>query len=734
MKHIKITMALAVALAGFTSCDEDYDVTIPTPDVPYDAEMEAALSKYDVLTEYASKAGVPFGVSVSPEDFASKKLAYSIVATNYTQVEAPGLFTPAKLINEEGVYNFSSLSSLISTAGEAGVSVFGPALCSASNLPADYLKKLIAPIVIPYEPVEPETGEDLVVDFENDELGKTYPMSAGSEAKVVEDPEGISGKVLMVGTNENPANHSYVRVKVKLPDGRKLGDYNSFKCDMKTVKGEWGWGGKIIINNREIAVGNPNSFGAVGNGPWARGGIKISFVDPSDAGRYVALTDDEKDLTEFDFSYNADSGEGIFYLDNFTFNWETAGDDTGLDNVLDFEGDNIGKDYPTTNGGVAKIVEDPEGKSGKVLQVGTAEAPVNQSFAKVTIKLPNGHKLGDYEMFQVDMKTIKGQYGGGMRFIINGREFTGANAASSGATEGGPWARGGIRLSFVDSSDPSRYLELTEEEKALTEFEFAVGSATGAGFYYLDNYTFKRVVSTEDTVIEKTPEEKAEIIGGEFDKWIDGLTAATGDKVTDMIIYDEPFDDESAAFNWADYIGEDYVAKVQAKINENAASDMRYFVSQTLVISDNTPAEIAELKRVIEALEQKGVTVDAVNLVLSSTFSEDYATQEGLEAEAVAAMQALSAFGKPVRISDFAVRVIDRNNLGVNPSTINISERRAIGEYYAEVIKAYKAALGENAIGFNLSKVLEDGSYVAPWAGGGNRNYIYEGLVNGLTK
>ncbi|WP_300968472.1 hypothetical protein, partial [uncultured Duncaniella sp.] len=87
MKHIKITMALAVALAGFTSCDEDYDVTIPTPDVPYDAEMEAALSKYDVLTEYASKAGVPFGVSVSPEDFASKKLAYSIVATNYTQVE-----------------------------------------------------------------------------------------------------------------------------------------------------------------------------------------------------------------------------------------------------------------------------------------------------------------------------------------------------------------------------------------------------------------------------------------------------------------------------------------------------------------------------------------------------------------------------------------------------------------------------------------------------------------------
>ena len=721
-------MALAVALAGFTSCDEDYDVTIPTPDVPYDAEMEAALSKYDVLTEYASKAGVPFGVSVSPEDFASKKLAYSIVATNYTQVEAPGLFTPAKLINEEGVYNFSSLSSLISTAGEAGVSVFGPALCSASNLPADYLKKLIAPIVIPYEPVEPEVGEFVLTDFESDELGKTYPMTGGSVSTVEEDPDGESGHVLHVGAEGNVAAYSLPTFEVTMPEGKTLAHLKMVVFDIKAPGsgGLYGAGLRLTIEGTEMAYGNCTSFGCEDN-KWGRGLIKLAF----EPGKF---SQSDLDKNTFKMDIGSATGSGNYYIDNVKIKWEVAGDDTGLDNVLDFEGDNIGKDYPTTNGGVAKIVDDPEGKSGKVLQVGTAEAPVKQSFAKVTIKLPNGHKLGDYEMFQVDMKTIKGQYGVGMRFIINGREFTGANAASSGATEGGPWARGGIRLSFVDPSDPSRYLELTEEEKALTEFEFAVGSATGTGFYYLDNYTFKRVVSTEDTVIEKTPEEKAEIIGGEFDKWIDGLTAATGDKVTDMIIYDEPFDDESAAFNWADYIGEDYVAKVQAKINENAASDMRYFVSQTLVISDNTPAEIAELKRVIEALEQKGVTVDAVNLVLSSTFSEDYATQEGLEAEAVAAMQALSAFGKPVRISDFAVRVIDRNNLGVNPSTINISERRAIGEYYAEVIKAYKAALGENAIGFNLSKVLEDGSYVAPWAGGGNRNYIYEGLVNGLTK
>ena len=109
-------MAAAVALAGLTACDKDYDVTIPTPDAPYDAEMEAALSKYDVLTEYASRAGVPFGVSVTPEDLAAKKLAFSIITTNYSQVEAPGAFTPVALIGDDGSYDFSGLATLISAA------------------------------------------------------------------------------------------------------------------------------------------------------------------------------------------------------------------------------------------------------------------------------------------------------------------------------------------------------------------------------------------------------------------------------------------------------------------------------------------------------------------------------------------------------------------------------------------------------------------------------------------
>lgn len=110
-----------------------------------------------------------------------------------------------------------------------------------------------------------------------------------------------------------------------------------------------------------------------------------------------------------------------YYIDNIKINWEVAGEDTGEDNVMDFEGDALGKNYPMINTyapGVlvdasqkmSTVVADPDGKSGNVLQVGSAESPVNQMHAVVHIKLPEGHKLGDYEMFMCDMKTIRGQY------------------------------------------------------------------------------------------------------------------------------------------------------------------------------------------------------------------------------------------------------------------------------------------------------------------------------------
>lgn len=553
MKYIKTTIAVAVAIAGLTACDEDYDVTIPVPDAPYDSQMAAHLSQYGVLADYAGEGGVTMGTSVDPADFEKKTLVYSIIKNNFSQVEAPGRFLPMDIIDAEGQYDLSGLKSLVETAGEAGVSVFGPAYCSLVNFPFERYAQMIAPEVIPYEPWSE------IIDVENFEgvaLGTKYPSAKKAAGKVdveiVEDPDpaGTHGHVLK-GTQlllDLPKIE-----RITLPEGVTLGDVTriSFKCYREDVGTPTG--SRIVIDNV---------------------GKTLTTNDHKATGKWV----------QYDFLVNAD---------NFKF---------------------------------------------------------------------------------------------------------------------------------------------TAAQRQLTSFALALGAYGNKITCYVDDIQiYVDHLNGEDTVIEKSDEEKTSIVQSELDKWVDGLAAASAG-AQDMIIYDEPFDDESATFNWADYLGDDYVAKVQAKLNSASETPVNYYVSQTLTVNKNTAQDVADLKGVVAALEAKGVKVDGVNLVLSATFSEDHKTQVENEAAAVAAMQSLNVLDKKVRVSNFSVRVVDRNGIAVDPNTITISERKAIGEYYEAVLSAYRAAMGDKAAGFSLARVIDDATGVAPWCADGNRNFIYEGLVYGLTK
>ena len=166
MKYIK---PLWMAVAGFmaVSCADDYKATIPVPDKPYDVAMDQRLSAYSVLTDYVSDPEFRLGVNVDPADYAKHGLTYSIVHTNFNPIETASQFLPSMLINEEGDYDFSGLSSIAEAAGKDGVSLFGPALCSLTNIPDSYLKGLIAPTIIPYEPWSEQVK---VADFENEAL------------------------------------------------------------------------------------------------------------------------------------------------------------------------------------------------------------------------------------------------------------------------------------------------------------------------------------------------------------------------------------------------------------------------------------------------------------------------------------------------------------------------------------------------------------------------------------
>jgi len=540
-----------MAVVGFmaVSCAEDYEATIPTPAKPYEVEMDQRLSAYSVLTDYVANPDFHLGVNVDPAEYAKHGLTYSIIRSNFNQIETASQFLPSELIGEEGEYDLSALSTVVEAAAKDGVALFGPALCSRTNIPESYLNELIAPTVIPYEP----WSEVLkVADFEDQTTGTKFPSSkknAGSvNVAIADDPAGVQGKVL--GGTKLTMDLPKVP-KVTLPAGYTLADVSRVKLKCYIVEGK--------ATSSRIQI-----------------------------------------------------------------------ESSGLNEK--------GNDYKTTGQWLEYVFD----------------------ISKIKFK-ESELKLNSFSL-------CAGAYGSGMTCYID-------------------------------------------------DIEVQIDHTTG-----------------DDTVIEKSDAEKKELIGGQFDKWIDGILGVSGQTITDFIIYDEPLDDDNATFDWADYLGEGYMADVQSKVDAAVGGQVRYFVNQTLLLGEGTADDVDAVMASVAALERKGVKVDGINLAINASYSQNYSEQIKIDTQVENAMQHLATLDRPVRISNFAVRVVDHSGMQVSPSTLNTVERQAVAEFYTKALAAYISGAGVNACGFSFSNVLDDANYVAPWAADGNRNFIYEGVVRGLVK
>lgn len=546
MKKLFIYALPELALA-MASCADGYEGDFKM-DKPESVALDERIASYAVLPEYASKAGISLGVAVDPSDFAAQGLAYSIVKTNFSEVESAVSITPSALMTEEGAYDFTPLSALVETAGKAGVRVFGPALCSDVNISASYLNSLLADVVIPYQPWNEEM---LVYDFEDDEVGTPYASqkkAAGSvNVAVMDDPLSQQGKVLG-GTK---LTMDVPLVEVTLPEGSTLADVSrvTLKC--------------LLLE------GTPTS---------ARIQVEASGLNDK-ANPYLS-----KGRWE----------EYIFDLSNIKFK--------------------------------------------------EAELKVNK------------------------FKLAVGAYGSGISCCID--DIT-------------------IRL------------------------EHPIG---------------------DDTVIVKTPEEKTGIIHGELYRWIDGITDICAGSVKDYVIKDQPLESANAGFLWSDYLGTEYLADVQKAVVAKVGSDAVFYVGQNIAVSDAVAADVDALKAEIQTLERQGVKVDGVSIVLNASYYLDASSQTAVEAGTVAAISSLASLGKPVRLSSLKINVINENGMQANPVNLSVEQRKGIGEYYGLMISTFLSTLGDDAKGISFSSVLDTPTDTAPWQQNGNRSFVYEGIVKGLSK
>lgn len=742
MKYINNKIiAFALVTTAAVSCTDKYDCNLQV-EKPEEVVNSEYLNTFDVLKSYiGSGSTFELAANIPANLFLKKDIAYSTLLTNFNAVDVNGSFTPLNTLKVDGTYNFGGMQSVADLAAEAGITLYGGALCSNQGQRAAYYNKLIEPIDIP---VETEVGKTKLFNFDDDAIGKTYPMTGNSSATVENDPAGESGHVLHVGTNDVKANDSYAKLHVVLPNGRVLGDYVRLNIDLRHVNtdGIWGAGMQVLINGTKFGLGiNADGLGASNNN-WKRG-IVIKLNDATAPG--FVMPEDMKGLTEFDLSVGSQSGAAQYFLDNISMDYEVSGKGN---TVINFEADPINATYPMTGGGTATVVKDPAAESGNALFINQAA----WSFPKFTVKLKEGMTLGDYTGMTMDMRLIKGMYGGGMSVMINGQTFSlGRNAASYGFQENDTWKRGGILVTFAKEGTytssgeaiPAGTIEIPDAMKNLNEIDFSIGSSSSNWTAYIDNLKF--MWEAQPKRIEKTPEEKKELFTKEMEKWIGGMVYAGVNEVNSVRtwnIISEPLDDttDESTFNWGEYLGEADYARTAVKIARDtvrsAGIELELFVSQTVNQFDEMGKVADELIALVNLWEADNKTqIDGYNILLHAIYSQNVTDQEGNEKIVTELFEKLATSGKPVRVSDLSMMVqdVDRNFIVANKLTWE--QRAAVADYMSFIMKEYRRLIpADKQFGISISGMSESssGNSVCPWTSGYNRNGMYEGIVEGL--
>lgn len=750
MKYINNKIIAFTFIAASTmSCTDEFKNRLEL-EKPQDLAMSEYLSQFDLLKSYINRDGTPFqlaaGIPVS--EFVKKDIGYSTLLTNFDAVDLNGSYDPITALNTEGVYNFGDMQTAVEIAAKAGMTLYGGSLCSNQGQRAAYYNKLIEPIDIP---VEVQKGTTKLFNFENDEIGTSYPMTGNSSAVVEEDPTGESGHVLHVGTDDVKAAYSYPKFHVVLPGGRKLGDYVRLNIDLRFVKdhGIYGTGLRVFIQGQEFNLGtNGATFCGAGD-KWKREGT-INLKDDTAPG--LVVPESFGSLTEFDLAIGSASGGAQFYIDNISMDYEVSGKGS---TVINFEGDNLNTVYPmvesgagAAGGGTATVVEDPDGETGHVLYIDKAV----HSFPEFTVKLADGKTLGDYTGMSMDMRLSNGEYGSGMFVKINGQLITlGQNADKYGFDEDKKWKRGGVFVTFVKEGTytalgkdvPATTIEIPNAVKDLNEITFAIGSSSGNWTAYIDNLIF--VWEAKPQHIEMTEEEKKALFTKEMEKWIGGMVYAGVNEMKSVKAWNiiaNPLDKtvNDNTFNWGEYLGEVEYARTAVKIArdtvKNANVDLELFVSNTFGQYDEMGSMADELISLVNAWEEDNVTkIDGYNILLNAIYSKDVTFQEGNKTMITNLFDKLGRTGKLIRVSDLSMMVeeLDGNFIAINKLTEE--DRAAAASYMAFIMQEYRRLIpADKQYGISISSMTETstGYKLCPWTSGYNRNGMYEGIVDGL--
>ena len=709
-------------------------------DWKYDVEKPQTIAQYEYLNDYAplkeyldrgAHPGFKVSAALGVDEFNQQGPLFRLAAHNFDEIVAGNAMKMASCVNDQGVMDFSKVSSFVSAAEDAGLTVYGHTLAWHAQQPSKYLNGLIKDKELP--PAEENPG--LIIT-----AGAPKKDTWEYEIYYDLDKPLQAGKTYEISLNVRGTNPG----TIDFWPGKKDGSATQYGAGSFTVA-------ESAIDNSFSFTPNADidrmrfCFGKIGGTLYFD-----NFVlkeKGSDHNLVVNSTFDENDISHWtkvswvDVNYKIGNVAGAGAVEipvsvgHLTFDDGQNLGGWGMDNA-------------------------PEIVNG-VCEVGNNAAKENPWNAQVCYEPGFAFENGTTYHLKMKIKgSVAGEFGAGFQ-NPDGYKGCGDFPTINVTTD---WKE--VDVTTTCNGDNAKRLLLN------------IGKY--AGTLYIDDFEVYYTKSSNG--IPLTPKEKSDILTLAMNKWISGMMQATEGKVKAWDLINEAVsgggnvngfyalqteatsEHNPQDFYWQDYFTPEMYGPIVEKAARDAyaavegtnPADLKLFINDYNLESDwDNNQKVKSLVYWIGVWEKKGkelgwnTKIDGIGSQMHISYYENPQTLESKKKAIQNMLKIMAETGKLVRISEIDMGYVDKDGKDVSTAQLEklpiderVAKEKAMAEHYKWIIEQYFKIVPVNQQYGICQWCLTDAPTNSGWRPGQpvglwNLNYqrkpAYGGFADGLA-
>ena len=223
-------------------------------DWKYDVEKPQTIAQYEYLNDYAplkeyldrnAHPGFKVSAALGVDEFNQQGPLFRLAAHNFDEIVAGNAMKMASCVNDQGVMDFSKVSSFVSAAEDAGLTVYGHTLAWHAQQPRKWLEKLIADKELDVDPGQ-KTFTELSRQTYQDGKFPFHEMGCA--------PKVINGSIHFVPTGDWSQFFCMTGCSMKAGNYVAILHIKSTKDGMISLTAQNGWGAEAQKITQKFTV------------------------------------------------------------------------------------------------------------------------------------------------------------------------------------------------------------------------------------------------------------------------------------------------------------------------------------------------------------------------------------------------------------------------------------------------------------------------------------------------